>query len=192
MIRHLFFGLLSSTLLIFGTSCEDDGELEDLSRSAREDRIIRTHLEFDLDLVEGSSFDRTEDGIYYFNHTEGSGTAIADDNDSLRLKYTGWVLYGDLFDSSVLTDNPFEVVLDSADIAKGIPVLTVTSDTTSTFKYNPVIQGWQKALRLMKEGDSTRFFIPSELGYGNAGSGSLVPANAILVFDIKVDELIKQ
>ncbi|MFT6031418.1 MAG: peptidylprolyl isomerase, partial [Oleiphilaceae bacterium] len=68
-------------------------------------------------------------------------------------------------------------VIDSS-VARGKPI---------EFGLNQVIKGWTEGLQLMVEGEKTRLFIPSELGYGNRSAGS-IPAGSTLIFDV---ELIK-
>ena len=56
----------------------------------------------------------------------------------------------------------------------------------ATFSLSGLIQGWQQGIPGMKPGGIRRLFVPAALGYGAAGSGSTVPANADLVFEIKL------
>ena len=51
-----------------------------------------------------------------------------------------------------------------------------------------VISGWDEGIGLLGEGAKAKFVIPSDLAYGNAGAGGVIPPNASLVFEV---ELIK-
>ncbi len=81
----------------------------------------------------------------------------------VRVHYTGTKRDGSVFDSSVQRGEPAE------------------------FPLNGVIKGWTEGLQLMREGDTFRFTIPSELAYGERGPGP-IGANQVLIFDV---ELIK-
>ena len=54
---------------------------------------------------------------------------------------------------------------------------------------NDGIKGWTEALQLMKEGDTFEIYLPPELGYGDEGSAMGVPAGAVLVFTIALQEV---
>ena len=54
---------------------------------------------------------------------------------------------------------------------------------SSTFSLSSVIPGFEEGIRLMREGDTYRFWIPPELGYGEYGAGSIEP-NSLLIFDV--------
>lgn len=105
----------------------------------------------------------TASGLRYITQVEGTGKSPLA-TDQVTVHYTGYLLNGTKFDSSVDRGQP------------------------ATFGLNQVIRGWTEGLQLMKEGGKTKFIIPSDLGYGANGAGGVIPPNAWLVFDV---ELIK-
>lgn len=105
----------------------------------------------------------TESGLQYEVLEEGTG-AQPKSGDDVTVHYTGRLIDGTVFDSSV---------------ERGMP---------ATFGVNQVIPGWVEALQLMKEGAKWRLFIPSALAYGPNGAGPAIGPNATLIFDV---ELIK-
>lgn len=109
-------------------------------------------------------FKTTESGLRYLVVKEGTG-AQPKAEDAVTVHYTGRLLDGTVFDSSVERGEP------------------------ATFPLNRVIPGWTEGLQLMKEGGKTIFYIPSKLAYGENGTpnGPIGP-NADLIFEV---ELIK-
>lgn len=105
----------------------------------------------------------TASGLRYIVEKEGTGKAPLA-TDQVTVHYTGYLLNGNKFDSSVDRGQP------------------------ATFPLNQVIRGWTEGLQLMKEGGKTKFIIPSDLGYGDAGYPPVIPPKSWLVFDV---ELIK-
>lgn len=94
--------------------------------------------------------------------TEGDGQEVAS-GDTVTIHYTGALATtGEVFDSSV---------------ARGEP---------ATFPLDNLIPGWQEGIPGMKVGEKRRLFIPSALGYGEAGAGDNIPPNADLIFDIEL------
>lgn len=104
----------------------------------------------------------TASGLQYTVVTEGSG-AQPKASDSVTVHYKGTTIDGKEFDSSY-------------------------GRAPATFPLNRVIPGWTEGVQLMKEGAKYRFFIPSNLAYGERGAGSDIGPNAALIFDV---ELIK-
>ncbi|MCQ8104416.1 FKBP-type peptidyl-prolyl cis-trans isomerase [Methylomonas sp. SURF-2] len=105
----------------------------------------------------------TASGLQYLVFNEGSG-AMPKATDNVTVHYKGTTIDGKEFDSSY---------------GRGAP---------ATFPLNRVIAGWTEGLQLMKEGAKYRFFIPSNLAYGERGAGRDIGPNAALIFDV---ELIK-
>ena len=94
---------------------------------------------------------------------EGSGK-VAKKKDTLLMHYTGRLEDGTKFDSSHDRGQPLQFDL-------GI---------------GQVIKGWDEGIEGMKVGGKRTLKIPSEMGYGARGAGSIVPPNAALVFDVKL------
>lgn len=105
----------------------------------------------------------TESGLQYQVVNSGSGK-VPTASDEVTVHYTGKLIDGTVFDSSVERGEP------------------------ATFGVGQVISGWTEALQLMHEGDKFMLFIPSELGYGERGAGGQIPPYAALIFEV---ELIK-
>lgn len=106
----------------------------------------------------------TASGLQYEVLTPGTGTTSPSATDNVTVHYKGTTIDGKEFDSSYSRGEP------------------------ATFPLNRVIVGWTEGVQLMKEGAKYRFFIPSELAYGEQGAGRAIGPNAALIFDV---ELIK-
>lgn len=104
----------------------------------------------------------TSDGIFYYMTEIGSG-AQPNGSDDVRVAYKGYYTNDGVFDESE---------------ASGIE-----------FNLQQVIEGWTKGIPLFKEGGRGTLFIPSGLAYGPDGRGA-VPANAVLIFDIHLIEVL--
>lgn len=102
----------------------------------------------------------TESGLQYLVLKEGDG-AKPGPNDVVTVHYTGRLIDGTVFDSSVERGEP------------------------ATFAVGQVIPGWVEGLQLMSEGAAWRLFIPSNLAYGPHGTGPIQP-NSTLIFDVQL------
>jgi peptidylprolyl isomerase len=109
-----------------------------------------------------ASAKKTASGLRYRVLKPGTGTRHPSATSKVEVHYSGWQTSGKMFDSSVM---------------RGMP---------ASFALNRVIPGWTEGVQLMVEGETTRFWIPANLAYGDTTTGSK-PAG-MLVFDI---ELIK-
>lgn len=102
-----------------------------------------------------------ESGVQYKVLKAGTG-ASPKPTDTVKVHYTGKLIDGSVFDSSV---------------ARGEP---------ASFRVDQVIKGWQMALQSMKVGDKWTLYIPSELAYGERGSQGAIGPNEVLEFEVEL------
>lgn len=104
---------------------------------------------------------KTDSGMVYCPMTEGDGKQPTVTN-TVEVHYHGTLTDGTVFDSSV------------------------DRGQTISFPLNAVIKGWQEGLAMMKEGGKATLVIPSDLAYGDAGSGETIPPGATLKFEVEL------
>jgi len=110
-----------------------------------------------------AGFTKTASGLRYQIIQKGAG-AKAEKGKKVSVHYKGQLVDGTVFDSSYKRNEPI-------DFALGV---------------GQVIPGWDEGVGLLKVGDKARFVIPSDLAYGSAGAGGVIPPNATLIFDVEL------
>ncbi|MAT15225.1 MAG: hypothetical protein CMJ46_08150 [Planctomyces sp.] len=104
----------------------------------------------------------TKSGLQYEVMKEGKGPKPAE-TDTVKVHYHGTLLDGTVFDSSVERGEP------------------------ATFPLNRVIKGWTEGVQLMNVGSKYRFYIPSDLAYGESPrSGGPIGPNDTLIFEVEL------
>lgn len=110
----------------------------------------------------GLTATKTESGLYVVIDEPGTGSACTG-YSNVKVSYKGYYTNGEVFDESA---------------ASGV-----------TFNLQQVIEGWTEGIPYFKEGGEGMLLIPSRLGYGENGSGS-VPGNTVLLFDVKLIDVL--
>lgn len=103
----------------------------------------------------------TASGLQY-QEVQASNGPKPKATDEVTVHYTGTLLDGTEFDSSVSRGEP------------------------ATFALNQVIPGWTEGVQLMSVGSKFRFFIPPALAYGERGAGRAIGPNSTLIFDVEL------
>lgn len=106
----------------------------------------------------------TKSGLQYQVLQQGTGKSPKL-TSTVKVNYEGRLIDGTVFDSSIARNHPVE------------------------FKLNQVISGWTEGVQTMKEGGKSRFFVPSNLAYGDVGAGDAIGPNSTLIFDIELLEV---
>lgn len=107
--------------------------------------------------------EETKSGLMYIVHETGEGEPPKQ-GTRCTVHYTGKLLDGTKFDSSVDRNDPFQFHVGVRE----------------------VIDGWDEAFLTMKKGEKRTLILPPDLAYGSAGAGADIPPNSWLVFDVEM------
>ena len=110
---------------------------------------------------------RTPSGLEIHEVEKGFGPE-ARAGKTVSVHYTGYLLDGTKFDSSLDRGSPFSFPLGAG----------------------RVIRGWDEGVEGMKVGGRRKLVIPPALGYGSRGAGRLIPPDSTLVFDVELLEVL--
>jgi len=122
---------------------------------------VQIATEFLAENAQQEGVESTASGLQYKVLTKGTGEMHPTASSNVQVHYHGTLIDGTVFDSSV---------------DRGEPI---------SFGLKQVISGWTEGLQLMVEGDKFRFYIPSNLAYGNRGAGK-IPAGSLLIFEVEL------
>ncbi len=153
-----------------GQEAEDFDAPQVFLKKIKEDKKKKEEAQKELEReIEGlaEGYKETDSGLRYKITTPTNGKRVSRGN-TIKVFYKGMLSDGKVFDQKVEEDQD--------------PI---------TFKVGTgmVIPGWDEGLLLMKEGEEARFIIPPHLGYGARAVGP-IPANSILIFDVKLEEIV--
>ena len=115
-------------------------------------------------VIEGTK--KPKSGLHYVIIQEGEGD-VPYPGQAVRVHYTGYLLDGTQFDSSI-NKSPIEFILGA----------------------KRVIPGWEEGIQLLNVGAKAKLIIPPELGWGSRGAGQVIPPNATTIFEVELVEII--
>ena len=113
--------------------------------------------------IESTPTPKMEEKLIIQDEKIGSG-AEAVSGKKITVNYSGTLTDGTKFDSSYDRNTPFTFTLGAGE----------------------VIQGWDQGFAGMKVGGKRKLTIPASLGYGSQGAGSVIPADATLIFEVEL------
>lgn len=143
-------------------------EIHERADSVRRERQKALAVEGEKYLEENrqrEGVNSTESGLQFRVITQGEGP-IPSRKDHVRVHYTGKLIDGTVFDSSVARGEPAE------------------------FPVSGVIAGWIEALTLMPVGSKWELAIPYNLAYGERGAGASIPPFSTLIFEVELLEIL--
>ncbi len=140
-------------------------ERADVVRRERQQAMAADGQKYLDENREREGVNSTESGLQFRVITQGEG-AIPSRKDRVRVHYTGKLIDGTVFDSSVARGEPAE------------------------FPVSGVIPGWIEALTLMPVGSKWELTIPQNLAYGERGAGASIPPFSTLIFEVELLEIL--
>ena len=157
------------TIIREGEEAENWNSVETFRQftGAKEERLAAAKKTQDKLLGKVSEgFEKTSSGLRYKITQKGTGSKPAK-GQIVSVHYKGMFIDGGVFDDSFKRGNPIEFPVGMGN----------------------VIPGWDEGILLLNKGDKARFVIPSQLAYGEAGAGGVIPPGATLIFDVELMDI---
>ncbi len=151
---------------IFVSSCLNNNNKEDIQTPEEEMALLSEYIH-GLE-NEGNNVDTTALGVFYVVMEEGEG-AYPQIGDSITIRYNGYLMNGDQFDSSAWN---FENGLWTFVLGDG-----------------NYIEGWNDGMKVINKGAKVQLMIPSSLAYGSTGY-NIIPPNNTLIFVVEMVDII--
>lgn len=167
ILRNTTFSLIAAgSLFLAGCGQQNDSKISELEERVRYLESKEPTLAHGFQLTEIEKLypeaQSTDSGLHYIVVEEGEGPT-PQKGQMVTAHYHGTLLNGEVFDSSVNRDQPFQ-----------FPV-----------GLGRVIKGWDEAFLSMKKGEKRKLILPSSIAYGSRAAGK-IPPNSVLIFDVEL------
>lgn len=157
------FVVIATGLLIYGIwgNRNDVKDESNINEDNTQNEVVNQEVDLNLNTQEQVKSNTTKNmtDIKEFSFdvlATGSGVA-AQKNNNVTVQYKGTFLDGKVFDQG---------------------------EFSFTLGVGQVVPGFDKGVDGMKVGESRKIYIPSEMGYGANGAGSVIPPNSDLIFEV--------
>lgn len=162
----------SNSVLYFDVKLKDFMTMEQMMKKREEENAQKRQAESEIIAKyiadNNITVQPTESGLYIIENVKGKGPKPTA-GQKVKVHYTGMLLDGTKFDSSLDHGQPFEF----------------------TIGQGQVIKGWDEAIAMLSKGSKARLVIPSSIAYGERGAGQVIPPFSPLVFDVELIEIVK-
>lgn len=145
-----------------GLGSQGGGDIPPDATLVMEIELVEVREPVRMTEVDEDDYIETESGLQYYDIVEGDGP-MPEEGQIVIVHYTGWLEDGTKFDSSLDRGQPFTFPLGTGS----------------------VIAGWDEGVATMKIGGKRQLRIPSDLAYGDSGTGT-IPPGATLIFDVEL------
>lgn len=162
----------SNSMLYFDVKLNSFMSEEQMMKQKEEEKALKTQAEAET-LAKYLADNKitaqpTASGLYVIETSKGKGAKPAA-GQKVKVHYTGMLLDGTKFDSSLDRGTPFEFVIGQ----------------------HQVIAGWDEGIALLSKGAKARLIVPSALAYGERGAGQVIPPFSTLIFDVELIDIAK-
>ncbi len=170
------------------TDAEANAKIQEYFTVTMPEQNRKAAEEWMASIEKKSGVKKTESGILYKVEKEGDAALMAtNDQDVVKVKYTGKTRNGEVFDSSRYED----MEEDRKEYIKSQNNGELPEDgEIIEFPLNRVIPGWTEGMKLVGKGGRISLWIPSDLAYGARGAGGKIGPNEALYFDVELVDVV--
>jgi len=165
-IRDAFMGEKPKVeMSVYGPKISELGQARAAVKASKEKEKAKPFLD---KMAKESGAQKSASGLIYFEVKAGTG-ASPTATDTVKAQYKGTLIDGTVFDASAKHgDKPLE------------------------FPLNGVIPCWTEGIQKMKVGGKSKLICPPDIGYGDRGTGGVIPGGATLIFDVELVDIVKK